>query len=156
MAATGLDLNMLQQLVGQELGVSEWVTIDQERINQFADCTQDHQWIHVDVERARRESPWGSTIAHGQLTLALATALQLEVGLVPAGVSQVFNYGFDRVRFITPVKAGARIRNRVVVLAAEPQGQGRILLKTQNTTEIDGEKKPALVAESLALLLVEA
>jgi acyl dehydratase len=149
------DINTLEQFVGQELGVSDWLTVDQERINEFADCTGDHQWIHVDIERAQRESPLGSTIAHGYLTLALLPAMLMELGVVPAGVSRALNYGLDRVRFMAPVKAGARIRTRVVLIAVEPQGKGRLLLKTQNTVEIEGETKPALIAETLALLLTE-
>ncbi len=149
------DVSTLEQFVGQELGVSDWLTVDQERINEFADCTGDHQWIHVDIERAQRESPLGSTIAHGYLTLSLLAAMQIEIGIIPVGVSQALNYGLDRVRFIAPVKAGARIRNRVVLLAVELQGKGRLLLKTQNTVEIEGGTKPALIAETLALLLTE-
>ena len=149
------DINTLEQFVGQELGVSDWLTVDQERINEFADCTGDHQWIHVDIERAQRESPLGSTIAHGYLTLALLSAMLMELGVVPAGVSRALNYGLDRVRFMAPVKAGARIRTRVVLMAVDPLGKGRQLLKTQNTVEIEGETKPALIAETLALLLTE-
>ena len=149
------DINTLEQFVGQELGVSDWLTVDQERINEFADCTGDHQWIHVDIERAQRESPLGSTIAHGYLTLALLSAMLMELGVVPAGVSRALNYGLDRVRFMAPVKAGARIRTRVVLVAVDPQGKGRLLLKTQSTVEIEGETKPALIAETLALLLTE-
>src|SRR5947208_5139914 len=121
MVISGYSLSTITNFVGQELGVSEWMTIDQERINQFADFTGDHQWIHVDVERARRESPSGSTIAHGFLTLSLAAALQYEIGIIPAGVSEALNYGLDRVRFLAPVKVGARIRARVGVLAGEPK-----------------------------------
>jgi acyl dehydratase len=146
------DIGTLKQFVGQELGVSPWLTVDQGQINEFADCTGDYQWIHVDVERAKRESPLGSTIAHGYLTLSLLPAMLMEVGIVPAGVSQVLNYGLDRVRFIAPVKAGARIRNRVVLLAAGPQVEGRFLLTFQNTVEIEGGTKPALIAQTLALL----
>jgi acyl dehydratase len=113
------DVSTFGQFVGQELGISDWLTVDQERINEFADCTGDHQWIHVNVERAKRESSLGSTIAHGYLTLSLLAAMQMELGIVPEGVSQALNYGIDRVRFIAPVKAGARIRNRVVLLAEE-------------------------------------
>ncbi len=142
--------------MGQELGVSAWTTIEQERINQFADFTGDHQWIHVDVERARRESPFGSTIAHGYLTLSLAASWQYELGIIPADVSEALNYGLDRVRFLTPVKVGKRIRDRVVLLAAEQQDKGRLLLKTRNTIEIEGETKPALIAETLTLLLMHA
>jgi acyl dehydratase len=147
------DVSTLEQFVGQELGVSDWLPVDQERINEFADSTSDHQWIHVDVERAQRESPLGSTIAHGYLTLALLPAMLMEINFVPEGVAQVLNYGLNRVRFITPVKAGARIRDRVVLLAVEPQDKGRLLLTFQNTVEIEDENKPAMIAETLALLL---
>src|SRR5207249_4810781 len=152
----GYSVSSIRNFVGQELGVSDWLTIDQERINQFADFTGDHQWIHVDVERARRESPFGSTIAHGYPTLSLAASWQLELGITPAGVSQALNYGLDRVRFLAPVKVGARIRDRVVLLAVEQQDKGRLLLKTRNTIEIEGETKPALIAETLTLLVIDA
>jgi acyl dehydratase len=136
------DVSTLEQFVGQELGVSDWLTVDQERINEFADCTGDHQWIHVDRERAKRESPLGSTIAHGYLTLSLLAAMQMEMGIIPAGVSQALNYGLDRVRSIAPVKAGARIRTRVVLMALDPQGKGRLLLKTQNTVAKGKQSRP--------------
>jgi acyl dehydratase len=152
MSIEGYTLSTLNQFVGKELGVSEWVTIDQERVNQFADCTGDHQWIHVDVERAKRESPFGAPVAHGYLTLSMLASEEMGVNSVPPGVPQVINYGLDRVRFMTPVKVGSRIRNRVVLMSVEQQSKGRTLLKTQNTVEIEGEKKPAMVAESLMLL----
>src|SRR5207237_9965106 len=120
MSRKQFNVNTLEQFVGQELGVSDWLTVDQERINEFADCTADHQWIHVDIERAQRESPLGSTIAHRYLTLALLSAMLMELGVVPAGVSRALNYGLDRVRFRAPVNAGAGIRTRVVALALEP------------------------------------
>jgi acyl dehydratase len=153
MSREGYSLKTIGQFVGQELGVSDWLTVDQERINQFADCTGDYQWIHVDVERARRDSPLGSTIAHGYLTLALLGSLQMGLGIIPTDVSQALYYGLDRVRFMTPVKAGARIRTRVILLAVEQQDKGRMLLKAQNTIEIEGEKKPALIANTLILLV---
>ena len=152
MSIEGYTLSTLNQFVGQELGVSQWVTIDQERVNQFADCTGDHQWIHVDVERAKRESPFGAPVAHGYLTLSMLASEEMGVNSVPPGVPQVINYGLDRVRFMTPVKVGSRIRNRVVLMSVEQQSKGRTLLKTQNTVEIEGEKKPAMIAESLTLL----
>jgi|SRR6516164_2319922 acyl dehydratase len=136
--------------VGRELGVSGWVTIDQQRIDQFAKCTEDHQWIHVDVDRAKRDSPLGTTIAHGYLTLAPST---FEVVVKPVGISQALNYGLDRVRFITPVKAGSRVRNRIKLLAAEDKGEGRMLLTTENTLEIEGENKPALIANALVMAI---
>ncbi len=153
MSRNEYNLKTIGQFVGQELGVSDWLTVDQERINQFADCIGDDQWIHVDVERARRESPLGSTIAHGYLTLGLLGSLQRKLGIIPSDVSHALIYGLDRVRFLTPVKAGSRIRNRVVLLAVEQQDNGRILLKIHNTIEIEEEKKPALIADTLILLL---
>ena len=156
MPSSDYSISTISQFVGQELGVSEWMTIDQERINHFADFTGDHQWIHVDVERAKGESLFGTTIAHGYLTLSLAAALSMELGIIPAGVSQALNYGLDKVRFLAPVKSGSRVRDRVVLLAAEQQGKGRILLKFRNTIEIEGETKPALIADALSLLVTEA
>ena len=155
MAIDGYSLGTITHFVGQELGVTECMTVDQERINHYADFTGDHQWIHVDVERARRESPFGSTIAHGYLTLSLASSWQYELGIVPAGVSESLNYGVERVRFLAPVKVGARIRDRVVLLAVEPRDKNRLLLKTRNTIEIEGETRPALIAEALTLLLLD-
>jgi acyl dehydratase len=137
--------------VGKELGTSDWTLISQTRIQQFAECTNDHQWIHVDVERAKRETPFGSTIAHGYLTLAMLAETLFEVVVKPAGISQVLNYGLDRVRFLAPVKAGSRIRNRIKLLAAEPKGGCRSLLTTENTIEIEGEAKPALIAIALVM-----
>jgi len=153
MSIEGYTLTTVQQFVGRELGVSAWITIDQARINEFAECTNDHQWIHVDVERSNRESPFGTTIAHGYLTLSLLAPLQFEVGVIPDDARQAVNYGLERVRFMTPVKAGARIRMRVVLLSTEDKGKGRVLLKTKNTFEIEGEEKPALIAESLAMVM---
>jgi acyl dehydratase len=139
------------EFVGQELGISAWETLSQARINQFADCTGDHQWIHVDIERAQRESPLHSTIAHGYLALSLLAQSVFEIVVEPAGVTQALNYGLDKVRFIAPVKAGSRVRNRIKLLAVEPKGEGRYLLTTEVTMEIEGESKPALVAVALAL-----
>src|SRR5260370_20584713 len=153
MARAGFTLATINEFIGRELGVSDWITVDQERINQFADCTGDHQWIHVDVERAQRESPFGPTIAHGYLTLSLRPAMQYSVGTLPDGVKAALNYGADRVRFINPVKAGARIRDRITLVAAEDKGNGRLLMTTRHTVEIEGEEKPAMVADTLAMLL---
>lgn len=149
----GFTLANVSEFVGKELGVSDWMTVDQEKIQAFADCTGDHQWIHVDVERAKRESPFGATIAHGYLTLSLIPALQASIGVMPSGVMAGLNYGSDKVRFLTPVKAGARIRDHVTLVAAEPKGPGRTLMTTRHTVEIEGEEKPALVADTLAMLL---
>ncbi|MGF6899790.1 MaoC family dehydratase [Paraburkholderia sp. GAS348] len=153
MSIQGYSVATLDEFVGEELGVSDWVTIDQARIDAFAQCTGDKQWIHVDVERAARESPFGGTIAHGYLTLSLLASLAMEVGLIPADASAGLNYGLDNVRFITPVRAGARVRSRIVLLEVERKDKGRVILKTSNELQIEGADKPALMAETLALLV---
>ena len=153
MSIPGYTMATLAENKGREIGVSGWLTVDQHRIDEFADCTGDKQWIHVDVERARRESPFGGTIAHGYLTLSLAASLTIEAGVIPSDAAAALNYGLDKVRFIAPVKAGARVRNRIVLLAVEDKGAGRALITLQNTIEIEGEAKPALIAESLAMLM---
>jgi acyl dehydratase len=144
-------LSDISRFVGQELGVSSWITDDQSRIDQFAECSGDRQWIHVDVERAKRESPYRAPIAHGYLTLSLVAPLQIEIGAVPTDAAAAFNYGLDKVRFLAPVKAGARVRLRVALINVERKGGG-VVLKTSNTLEIEGSDKPALIAESLALI----
>ena len=141
------------QFVGHERGVSDWVTVTQDRIDQFAACTGDQQWIHVDVDRARRESPFGGPIAHGYLTLSLLAALITEIGVIPHDAATGLNYGLDRVRFVAPVKTDARVRMRAALTSAEPESDGRVLLKLQSTLEIEGEAKPALVAEVLCMLI---
>src|SRR5262249_19920356 len=141
------------QFVGRELGISDWITVDQGRIDAFAACTGDRQWIHVDVERARRESPFGAPIAHGYLTLSLVAAMVMEFGVIPPDAATALNYGLDKVRFIAAVKAGARVRTRASLVAAEPQSGGRLLLKLDCTLEIEGEAKPALVAQMLCMLI---
>lgn len=145
-------LGTVRDFVGRELGVSGWLAVDQDRIDRFAEVTGDRQWIHVDTERARRESPYGTTIAHGLLTLSLLPALRAEVGVVPDGVARVVNYGYDRIRFLSPVRSGARIRARVVLSEVEGKGEG-VLLRTANTVEVEGEERPALIADALTLLL---
>jgi acyl dehydratase len=139
--------------VGNEIGTSDWVTIGQERINEFARCTGDHQWIHVDVERARKESPLGAPIAHGYLTLSLLSRMCMDIGVVPSDAVAAFNYGLDKVRFLTPVKAGSRVRAVARVAEVKDQGMGRKLVKLINSVEIEGEPKPAMVAETLTLLV---
>jgi acyl dehydratase len=139
--------------IGQELGVSDWVTIDQARIDTFASCTGDHQWIHVDVERAKRESPFGGPIAHGYLILSMIAPLSMHVGILPKDSAAGLNYGIDKVRFLAPVPAGARVRLRVVLVGVEPRAGGQLIVKTQNTLELEGSQKPALIAETLALLV---
>ena len=143
----------LGQHVGDEIGASSWITVDQQRINEFAHCTGDHQWIHVDVERAAKETPLGSTLAHGFLTLALLAPTAFEILLNGVEAKQAVNYGLDKVRFLAPVRAGRRVRNHVKVAAVEDKGKGRVLLTTENTFEIEGEDKPALIALSLTMLM---
>jgi len=138
----------LPTLVGQELGVSDWVEIDQTRIDLFAAVTEDHQWIHVDVERARRE--FGGTIAHGFLSLSLLSAMTAQIVDV-RGVRSGLNTGFDRVRFTCPVAAGSRVRLRLTLTAAEPIPAG-LALKYGCVVEIEGGEKPALVADWLTRL----
>lgn len=152
---TILDYSMTTapQFVGRELGPTDWVTVAQDRIDQFAACTGDRQWIHVDVERARRESPFGGPVAHGYLSLSLVAAMVMELGIVPPDAASALNYGLDKVRFIAPVKAGARVRLRASLASTEPQNSGRLLLKLKSTLEIEGETKPALVAEVLCMLI---
>ena len=149
----GYSFATVHDFVGREFGVSRWAIVDQETIDKFAECTGDDQWIHVDTERAQRESPYGTTIAHGFLVLSLLAKLQFDAGIVPPDAAQALNFGLDRVRFISPVKSGDRVRNRLELMSAEEKGEGRVLVKTKNTVEIEGEEKPAMVAELLALLM---
>jgi len=152
MPISGYTMSTVREFVGRELGVSGWRTIDQERIDAFARCTDDHQWIHVDVARAKKETPFGGTIAHGYLTLAMLAPLQNEIGVIPPDAKQAINAGADKLRFLSPVRSGARIRMRVTLIEVEDRGKGRMLLRTQNVFDIEGEEKPALTVESLALL----
>jgi acyl dehydratase len=148
-----LTLAGLKDRIGQELGVSGWVAIDQARIDAFASCTGDQQWIHVDVERAKRESPFRGPIAHGYLTLAMVAPLAMQIGIIPKDAAAGLNYGVDKVRFLAPVPAGARVRLRVVLSHVEPREGGQMIMKTQNTLEVEHSDKPALIAETLALLI---
>jgi acyl dehydratase len=153
---SSLTLAGLGQKVGHELGVSGWIMIDQARIDAFASCTGDHQWIHVDVERAKQESPFRSPIAHGYLTLAMVAPLAMEIGVIPSDAAAGLNYGIDKVRFLAPVSAGARVRLRVALAGIEPRDGGQMIMRTQNTLEVEGAEKPALIAETLALLIPAA
>jgi acyl dehydratase len=139
-------------LVGSEIGVSSWRLVDQARIDAFADVTEDHQFIHVDPERAARETPFGGAIAHGFLTLSLLSTFAYEVLPVVEGVAMSVNYGFDKVRFISPVRAGARVRGRFRLAEATFRSPTELLSRTQASIEIEGVDKPALVADWLGLL----
>jgi len=143
-----VEMKDLPGLVGQEVGVSDWVEVTQDRVNLFADATGDHQWIHVDVERANREM--GGPIAHGYLTLSLIPFLS--AGLMPVkGVVRGINYGSDKVRFTNMVRVGKRVRLRQKLLGVEPRGGG-LQLKSENTIEIEGEARPACVAETITMI----
>jgi len=143
----------IQEYIGKEIGISDWMQITQERINAFAECTEDRQWIHTDPDKARH-GPYGTTIAHGFLILSLLVHLTSQIGLFQKGIQMVTNIGLNQVRFSKPVRVGSKIRNRVVLKEAIEKGNGRILITVENTIEIEGSAKPAMVAEVLALLLV--
>ncbi len=151
--ADKMPLSDLVKHVGEEMGVSSWITLDQARIAEFAHCTGDHQWIHVDVERAARESPFGGTIAHGFLTLSLIAPTAFEVLVPLVEPKSVVNYGLEKVRFMAPVRSGKRVRNRIKLAAVDERGNGRYLITTDNTIEIEGEIKPALLASALAIFM---
>ncbi len=149
--ANEVSVDELQARRGEEVGVSDWFEIDQKRVNAFADVTEDHQFIHVNRLKAKL-TPFGGTIAHGFLTLSLLTHLTADTALVPTGTKMGVNYGFDKVRFLQPVRVGRRVRARVRLLSVIERNPGQYLTKSEITVEIDGEDKPALVAEWLALL----
>jgi len=142
---TVVKLADLAGLVGEEVATSDWIAITQERINAFADATGDHQWIHVDTGRASAEAPFGTTIAHGFLTLSLISALMRD-GVTIEGPRMTLNYGLNRVRFVSPVPAGARIRARIVLTASDDMGES-VQATWTVTIEREGADKPALVAE---------
>lgn len=143
----------VSELVGKETGVSDWITIDQDRINVFADVTEDHQFIHVDPEAAKA-TPFGTTIAHGFLSLSMLSKLASGCVIVLEGVKMGVNYGFDKVRFSAPVKSGKRIRGRFTLMSADQKMPGQWTFKYAVRVEIEGEDKPALVAEWLTMQFV--
>lgn len=140
-------------LEGKEVGISEWIVVDQQKINQFADATGDYQWIHVDEERASRELPEGRTIAHGYLTLALVPALTGNFVQVD-NLVRAINFGCNKIRFYSPVPVGARVRARAVVLQARKRS-GALHLTSEITIEVEGVRKPACVAETIGIYFVE-
>ena len=139
--------------LGEEIGVSSWLMVDQQRIDAFARCTNDSQWIHVDVERAAKDSPFGATIAHGFLILSLLAPTIFEIMISRLEVKQAINYGLVKVRFLAPVRSGKRVRNRARLAALEERGNGRSLLTIENTVEIEGEDKPAVIASAQVMLM---
>ncbi|MSR11114.1 MAG: MaoC family dehydratase [Gammaproteobacteria bacterium] len=147
--------NQLPNYIGKEVGVTDWIEIDQQRINQFAEATGDHQYIHVDPQRAA-QTPFGSTIAHGFLTLSMMSILSAKNGGIKLDNAVMgINYGLDKVRFITPVKVGNRIRARFQLVSAEEKKPKHYLMKHNVTIEIDGADKPALIAEWLGMTVVK-
>lgn len=145
-----LKLSEITKHVGEEMGVSEWVQIDQDRVNKFADATGDHQWIHIDVERAKRELPTKGTIAHGYLTLSLIPFLASKISRID-GVSRGINYGSNKVRFTNMVPVGSKVRARSKLIAAEPKGPG-MQLTNEITIEIEGQERPACIAETISVV----
>ncbi|MGX4772445.1 MaoC family dehydratase [Bradyrhizobium guangdongense] len=148
-----ITLESYQAMVGKEIGVSSWHLIDQPRIETFADVTEDHQFIHVDPERAK-ETAFGTTIAHGFLTMSMLSVMSYEVMPAIAGTTMGVNYGFDKLRFISPVRSGGRVRGRFVLAEAKLRKPGELQSRTNVTVEIEGEDKPALVADWLGLIYI--
>ena len=144
-------LKDMEKLIGKEIFVSDWTQVTQEQINKFADSTKDHQWIHVDVEKAAK-GPFGKTIAHGFLTLSHLPFFSYQVPLKFEGAKMSINYGLDKVRFINPVFSGAKIRDRIVISALEERPDNRALMTQTHTIEIEGQEKPACVAQALAMI----
>ncbi len=140
----------LRALIGQELGVSDWLEVTQDLIDRFAEVTGDHQWIHVDVERAKREMPGGKTIAHGYLLLSLLPKLGAGIYKL-SWPSRSINYGSDKVRIVNPVKAGARVRLRQSLVAVEDGAPGAHRITVRQTLEIEGEAKPAMIADTIRM-----
>jgi len=147
-------VSQLPELIGKEYEPTDWLEITQERVNQFADATNDHQFIHVDTEKAS-QTPFAGTIAHGYLTLSLLSYFGMQSGVMPEGMSMVVNYGSDKVRYLTPVRVGSRVRAHMKIIDVTEKNPGQWLIKTGVSIEIEGVEKPALVAEILGLFFVK-
>lgn len=150
-----ISLDQVREAIGTEIGCSEWRVVTQEMIDKFADATDDHQFIHVDPERAANETPFGGTIAHGFLTLSLLSTLAFEALPMIEGATMGINYGFDKVRFMAPVKSGARVRARFKLADADIRPSGRVVNHYEVTLEIENSLKPALTATWLTIAVVE-
>jgi acyl dehydratase len=146
-------LEEIRGRVGSEVGVSSWLLVDQERIDRFAEVTEDRQFIHIDPQAAA-QTPFGGTIAHGLLSLSLLSRMGAEAMLLPEGLKMVVNYGFDRVRFLAPVRSGSRVRGRFTLDSVEEKAPGQILMRHSVTVEIEGQDKPALSAVWLGLVIL--
>jgi acyl dehydratase len=149
-----LPVEKMIERIGDELGLTDWLQMDQERIDKFADCTLDHQWIHVDKDAAAK-GPFGKTIAHGYLTVSLLSYFSADIALVPEGTMMAINYGMNKLRLINPIPFDAKIRDRVTLTAVDEKSGGRILVTTTHTVEIEGEEKPACVAEVLGMFFTQ-
>jgi acyl dehydratase len=145
----------LASYIDSPLEPSDWFAIDQQRINDFADATLDHQFIHVDIEKAA-QTPFGTTIAHGYLTLSLLPYLTAQCGIAPQNILMAINYGSDKLRFLQPVTVGSEVRALVRLLEVTEKAPGQVLLKCEVTVEIKGQAKPALIAHTLSLFFVKA
>jgi acyl dehydratase len=154
MSSNTVTIDQLKDSVGSDLGVSNWIDVHQDRINQFADVTLDHQFIHIDVERAKAETPFGGTIAHGFLTMSLLAGMADDCLPAIANRKMGVNYGFDKLRFLSPVPAGSRVRGRFNLIACDERRPGEFQLKYGATVEIENNDKPALAAEWLVLAVV--
>ena len=146
-------LEEIRGRVGEEVGVSGWMTVDQARIDAFANATEDRQFIHIDPQTAA-QTPFGGTVAHGFLSLSLLSRMGAEAMLLPDGLKMAVNYGLDRVRFLAPVKAGSRVRGRFTLDSVEEKAPGQILMRHSVFVEIEGAEKPALTAQWLGLMFV--
>src|SRR5246127_3690356 len=147
-----IPLDAFQAMVGNEVGVSSWHLVDQKRIDVYADVIEDHQFIHIDPERAARETDFGTTVAHGFLTMSLLSIMSYEVMPVIEGTTMGVNYGFDRLRFLSRVRAGSRVRGRFVLAEARLRKPKELQSRTNVTVEIEGEDRPALVADWIGLI----
>ena len=146
-------LDEIRKRIGEEVGVSSWILVDQARIDAFADATEDRQFIHVDP-RAAAQTPFGGTVAHGFLSLSLLSRMGAEAMLLPDSLKMAINYGLDRVRFLAPVRAGSRVRGRFRLDSVEEKAPGQALMRHTVTVEIEGEDKPALTAEWITMVIV--
>ncbi|MBY0305557.1 MAG: MaoC family dehydratase [Sphingomonas sp.] len=151
----GYTRETIKAVIGTEVGLSKWITIDQSMIDRFADLTDDHQFIHVDTDRAAK-TPMGGTIAHGFLTLSMLGGLATVADIGMAGATMGFNYGFNKIRFITPVRSGSRVRARFTLIAMEERSPGQWMATMGVSVEIEGQDKPALTAEWLTLTITAA
>ena len=154
MSNNTLNVEQLQAKVGEDLGTSRWFPVDQSRIDAFADLTEDPQWIHVDPERAAKETPFGGTIAHGFLSLSLLSAMAMDVVPSIQGTVMGINYGFDKVRFLNPVRSGSKVRGHFKLAGVEPRGDNQLLIRYAISVEIDGVDKPAIACEWLSLIIL--